>query len=183
MRLAYCALWEAMVLRDQSLLDKVAADLGVPEYGFLFPIIFTNRGLASNTRLGETMTKEERRRVAKGLPKEFRREGFDIGKVVGFMESIPRDLLFIIRTQNLIRALSSDLGYPPRQRFRLYARLAAENSRTRRSLGGLRGWFRSVRWEATMLFMEVLMWFSSALNVSWAKPQLLADDVSQDGHS
>ena len=62
-RLSYCRLWEAMIMQDQKSLDQVAADLGVPQYAFLFPLIFTNRSLSSKTRLGESMTKEERARV------------------------------------------------------------------------------------------------------------------------
>ncbi|KAJ1482532.1 hypothetical protein T484DRAFT_1803696, partial [Baffinella frigidus] len=43
-----------------------------------------------------------------------------------FIQSVPEDLLFILRTQNLVRALCTDLAFPNRARFRLYATLASQ---------------------------------------------------------
>ena len=54
----------------------------------------------------------------------FSKDNFNLAQVLQFSEKLPRDMLFIIRTQNLVRALCSDLGFEPRLRFRIYASLA-----------------------------------------------------------
>ncbi|KAJ1472057.1 hypothetical protein T484DRAFT_1915342 [Baffinella frigidus] len=51
------------------------------------------------------------------------------GDTEPFIQSVPEDLLFILRTQNLVRAvhaLCTDLAFPNRARFRLYATLASQ---------------------------------------------------------
>lgn len=75
-------------------------------------------------------------------------------QVISFVEKIPRDLLFVIRTQNLVRALCCDLGFLPRDRFRIYARLAARHSGVGRGPGirnKARRWLRGIRFEVPCL--------------------------------
>jgi len=126
MRRGYCEMWEAMILQDSAMLQRVATDMGVGQYAKLFPLIFTMRAIDSQVKLGDRMSKDERERVRDNLGVEgFSKDNFNLAEVLHFSERIPRDLLFIIRTQNLVRALCSDLGLESRQRFRLYASLAA----------------------------------------------------------
>ena len=207
-RRGYCEMWEAMILQDKQLLQRVAEDMGVGKYALLFPLIFTMRGIDSRVKLGERMGKEERERVRAALGAEvvlpiacvcvarewrctscaswllrfchcvfvtvagmtwqagsvkprwwsrplhtparaaaasmlthahecvdaaraqvgdgFSKDNFNLAQVLQFSEQLPRDMLFIIRTQNLVRALCSDLGFEPRLRFRIYASLAAK---------------------------------------------------------
>jgi hypothetical protein len=126
MRRAYCELWEAMILQDAQALQRVSDAMGVGQYAKLFPLIFVMRAIDSKVKLGDRMSKGERARVRESLGVEgFASDDFKIAEVISFSERIPRDLLFIIRTQNLVRALCGDLGFEPRQRFRLYASLAA----------------------------------------------------------
>uniref|UniRef100_A0A7S4NHC3 ABC1 atypical kinase-like domain-containing protein n=1 Tax=Guillardia theta TaxID=55529 RepID=A0A7S4NHC3_GUITH len=168
-RKTYCTLWEAMVLQDKRKLDEVSMEMGVGKYAKLFPLIFTMRSIDSKVRLGERMSSEERTRVRSelGIP-GFTKDDFDLVEVLTFIEKIPRDLLFIIRTQNLVRALCSDLGLRPRERFRIYARLAAEgnvhehedllDSRRLRFSNLLRKWLRGIQFEVHMFFIEVALW-------------------------
>jgi aarF domain-containing kinase len=137
MRLGYCEMWEAMILQDAAALQKVADAMGVGEYARLFPLIFTMRAIDSKVKLGDRMSKEERVRVRDTLGVTgFSKDNFKIAEVLHFTERIPRDLLFIIRTQNLVRSLCADLGYHPRQRFRLYASLAARGKALHNPLVG-----------------------------------------------
>jgi hypothetical protein len=82
----------------------------------LSPLIFTMRAIDSRVKLGERMSKEERARVRDTLGVTgFSKDNFQLAQVLHFTERIPRDLLFIIRTQNLVRSLCQDLGFEPRQ--------------------------------------------------------------------
>ena len=160
-RVNYCRLWLAMILQDKGLLSTVATELGVGEYASLLPLVFINRALTSHTRLGTQLSKEERKRIKmEVLPENLRRETFDMGAAIDFIESLPRDLLFIMRTQTIVRALCSDLGYLSRDRFRMYARLAAANARSSSGLGRLRKWLRGVRLETRLILLEFFMWVS-----------------------
>mmetsp|Transcript_6341 Transcript_6341/g.14711 ORF Transcript_6341/g.14711 Transcript_6341/m.14711 type:complete len:288 (-) Transcript_6341:216-1079(-) len=172
LRLAYCKLWEAMVLQDKKMLAEVSVQMGVGDYAALFPIIFTSRSITSSKRLGDKLSKEERRSVAQDLGLRGEK-GFDFRQLLVFVESLPRDLLFIIRTQNLVRALCSDLGYPARRRFRTYARLAANGTLLTLSHSGsdpppsfglrVRQWARWFSLEVRMLLLEAGLWFASSL--------------------
>jgi len=116
MRRGYCEMWEAMILQDAAALQRVADAMGVGEYARLFPLIFTMRAIDSRVKLGERMSKEERARVRDTLGVTgFSKDNFQLAQVLHFTERIPRDLLFIIRTQNLVRSLCQDLGFEPRQ--------------------------------------------------------------------
>uniref|UniRef100_A0A7S0E1Z2 ABC1 atypical kinase-like domain-containing protein n=1 Tax=Hanusia phi TaxID=3032 RepID=A0A7S0E1Z2_9CRYP len=168
-RKIYCSLWEAMVLQDKKKLDEVSREMGVGKYAKLFPLIFTMRSIDSKVRLGDRMSSEERTRVRSelGIP-GFTKDDFDLVEIMTFIEKIPRDLLFIIRTQNLVRALCSDLGLLPRERFRIYARLAAEgnvhehedllDSRRLRLSNLLKKWLRGIQFEVHMFVIEVALW-------------------------
>ena len=63
-------MWEAMILQDKQLLQRVAEEMGVGKYALLFPLIFTMRGIDSKVKLGERMGKEERERVRAALGAE-----------------------------------------------------------------------------------------------------------------
>lgn len=163
-RVNYCRLWLAMILQDNDMLSTVAKELGVGEYASLLPLVFINRALSSQARLGTQLSKEERKRIKmEVLPENLRRETFDMGAAIDFIEALPRDLLFIMRTQTIVRALCSDLGYLSRDRFRMYARLAAANARSSSNLGSLRKWLRGVRLETRLIFLEFMMWASSLM--------------------
>ncbi len=71
------------------------------KYAHIFPLMLTYRTMNSKRRLGNTKfsteEKDEIRKVAKSL---------DIKFVNEFLETMPRDMLFVLRTNNLVRSLN-----------------------------------------------------------------------------
>lgn len=47
-------------------------------------------------------------------------------QVTDFLEQLPRDMLFVFRTNNMIRALNKDLGGSTRDRFAVMGKYAVE---------------------------------------------------------
>ena len=78
-----------------------ATNLGMRKYAHIFPPMLTFRTMNSKSRLGNTkFSKEEKgeiRKVAKSL---------NMTMVNEFLEIMPRDMLFVLRTNNLVRSLN-----------------------------------------------------------------------------
>lgn len=92
--------------------------LGVGKYYQYLPVIFTGRTIDSKSGLGKGMPIEERKR----LSQEVRQ--FTMGDISQFMESLPRDLLTVLRTDGLLRSIISKLGAPQRVRLLANAKYA-----------------------------------------------------------
>ncbi|KAJ3102039.1 hypothetical protein HDU97_000894 [Phlyctochytrium planicorne] len=102
-RLLYCDLWRAMVLNDTAELKKVATALGVEKQFANLPLLLTGRPAGSTTPLGSEITKEERDKIRSS----FRDVTF--ADVMGFLEDLPRDMLFAFRVGNLVRGIHREL--------------------------------------------------------------------------
>lgn len=112
-RMDFCQLWKALILLDQREMQVMGERLGVGKYYQYLPVIFTGRTIDSKSGLGKSMPIEEKKR----LSQEVRQ--FTMGDISQFMESLPRDLLTVLRTDGLLRSIISKLGAP--QRVRLLA--------------------------------------------------------------
>ncbi|CAG8739412.1 17069_t:CDS:2, partial [Racocetra persica] len=117
-RLVYCDLWKALILNDSKSLKKVADSLGVPQYIQFLPLIFTQRIPDSTTPLGEDMSPEERAMIQDQLKNIKLSDFFD------FLESLPRDMLLVLRTINIVRGIHRQLGGKPMESFRMNAQFA-----------------------------------------------------------
>lgn len=117
-RLNFCHLWKSLVLLDPIEAQQIGERLGVGKYFKYLPVIFTGRTLDSKSDLGQGMSEEER----KQLRDELRMLTF--GDVSQFMESLPRDLLIVLRTDGLLRSIVSKLGGRPRTRLLINAKYA-----------------------------------------------------------
>ena len=59
-RVSYCRLWQALILRDQTLLRQAATELDILEYADILPLLFTRRSSHSKNKAGQSgMTKAE----------------------------------------------------------------------------------------------------------------------------
>merc|ERR1711871_64878 len=92
-RYAYCLLWKALITRDVQLGKESLEALGVPGGSYdLLSIMLTYSTPGSKAKLGSRMSTEE---IAK-LRKKY--EGISAKDVNTFLENLPRDLLFVMRT-------------------------------------------------------------------------------------
>ncbi|XP_029123800.1 uncharacterized protein [Elaeis guineensis] len=115
-RLDYCQLWKALILLDSQKIQHLGERFGVGKYSKYFPVIFTGRTIDSKSALGTQMSNEEKKRLKQEL-RSLRMED-----ISSFLESLPDDFLTILRTDGLLRSISSKLGAPRRVRLLAYAR-------------------------------------------------------------
>lgn len=130
-RQSYCLLWRSLLLNDTKGLNLAAERLGCPpRFIELLPVIFTGRQAgAGATPLGSKMTSEDRAKLKESVG------DIDVRDVVAFLEALPRDMLLVARTNNLIRGIRKALGGSPTLVFKTNAKYA------------IRGWWSETKEE------------------------------------
>ncbi|KAJ3190568.1 hypothetical protein HK101_008590, partial [Irineochytrium annulatum] len=102
-RVLYSNLWKAILLNDMALLKEVAEALGVGQYFSHFPLILTGRPIGSRTPLGGEINDEERKKIRSNF------KSLTFSDLMGFLENLPRDMLFAFRVANLVRGIHREL--------------------------------------------------------------------------
>ena len=110
----YCALWRAMLLRDLDNGVVVAQKLGVNRDLYeTLALVFTYRSPSSSGKTGARISKDERQRLRKKY------KNVTAGDVNEFLQLLPRDILFVLRSTNIVRSINLSLGGTSRQRFKI----------------------------------------------------------------
>lgn len=113
-RAAYCRLWKALITRDMPLGTRAAVELGLEPGSFeTLSLLLTFRSTKSSATLGGRMSAGDIERLKKDV------SHVDAEDVNRFLQRLPRDLLFVLRASNMVRALNKDLGGTSRARFRI----------------------------------------------------------------
>eukprot|EP00903_Cladosiphon_okamuranus_P008879 g8501.t1 len=119
-RLTYSRLWKAFVTRDTALGERCAVDLGVkPEMYDALSLILTWRPTSTTARVGQRITEEERQALVAKYKVILSTDSLN-----AFLERLPRDMLFAMRTSDLVRSLNKDLGGTTRDRLIVLAESA-----------------------------------------------------------
>ncbi|XP_039049748.1 aarF domain-containing protein kinase 1 isoform X2 [Hibiscus syriacus] len=118
-RLEYCQLWKALILSDSKKIHHLAERFGVGKYYRYLPIIFSGRTIDSKSVLEKGMLVEEQKKLKQDL------KGLTIEDISSFMESLPSDLLIILRTDELLRSAISKLGASKWLRLQTYGKYAS----------------------------------------------------------
>ncbi|TFJ81782.1 hypothetical protein NSK_007030 [Nannochloropsis salina CCMP1776] len=117
-RQSYCNLWKAFVTRDAGLGRAATRAMGLDEDFFeLLSIISVNRTPTSRNGLGEQMSESERKRIRE---KYRDRSKYGAEQLKKLIESLPRDVLFVLRSNSLVRSLNTELGANVGTRFRIF---------------------------------------------------------------
>lgn len=138
-RAAYCRLWKGMILTDADLVQSAAREMGLGEFAEvrwgqhvqgcatavphlthapgctrapcppplqILPLLFIYRPVAgsSSTDVGKRMSPEQRQR----LKQQFK--GTTMKDVNLFLQRLPRDMLFVMRSTNLVRMAGARAG-------------------------------------------------------------------------
>ncbi|OQR81856.1 glycoside hydrolase [Thraustotheca clavata] len=119
-RVTFCKLWKGLLLRDNDIIDDCSTKFGIRRYASVLPLIFTYRGMHSNNKLAGQISKEDREAIMKDL------KSFERSNVNEFLETLPRDMLFVLRSTNLTRSLNKDLGGTSRLRFHVFGKYAVK---------------------------------------------------------
>lgn len=122
-RREYCRLWRALLMRDHATGRRAAVALGLPEVDLeLLSLLLMHRTPKSKAAVGSNMSAAERQAMRK------RYNGFGAADVNLFLQRLPRDMLFVMRTWSMVRSLNKRLGGTTRQRFMLMSRHLARGS-------------------------------------------------------
>jgi len=118
-RLNYCKLWKALVTGNAADVEIYGRKLGAGDYTRYLAMMLTFR--PSIGRLDQ-VTKMEREDIRK-LAVEIWEKGGAMEDISSLLESLPRDLLLVLRNNDLIMSINKELGFPV-NRFLIAARAA-----------------------------------------------------------
>ncbi|XP_059620229.1 uncharacterized aarF domain-containing protein kinase 5 [Phlebotomus argentipes] len=149
-----CHFWEAIVLRDHDMMKKYATKLNVKDH-YRFAEILLQRPLEAKGKFTTRLTDEEIAYMQK-----IARKRFDL--IMETLKEMPRNLIFIVRNLNIIRAVARDHGDPV-NRPKVMARHAMKSiHREGGFLMGLRYLVRRLHFELALLRMSLHYWFIQA---------------------
>ncbi|RYG45116.1 hypothetical protein EON67_10995, partial [archaeon] len=132
---------QALITFDVPLGQRATEELGLPTDAYdTLSLALTYRPARSSAGLGGRLTPEE---MEKLKAKYANVTAADVNR---FMQRLPRDLLFIMRSTNMIRSLNLDLGGTSRQRFRVMGECAVRGLTLTTALEDVRR--ESAAWEA-----------------------------------
>ncbi|KXJ79918.1 hypothetical protein RP20_CCG027554 [Aedes albopictus] len=143
-----CRFWEAIVLKDHKEMTRFAAALNVQDYRTFAEILLQRPLELKSSKLRTRLSEEDLAYMTQQA-----KEHFD--KVMQTLRSMPRNLIFVLRNLNTIRAIAREHGDPV-DRPKVMARCAL--AALRQSSVGLRGFFRSV---FRRINFEYQLWKSS----------------------
>jgi aarF domain-containing kinase len=152
-RRQYCALWRAMIAQDRGGVKACAEAMGVGVFWNILPLMFVFATADRGGGIATAMTEEEREELRRSFKEDFQKK--DIPK---FLESLPRDLLFVLRANGLVRASNKALGGATKTRLMTNARVALWGAHVD-EVGDKRpmswgGWLRYLR-DRAILFVLV----------------------------
>ena len=114
-RAGYCRLWQALLTRDDVLGRTATLELGLPPGAFdTLSLILTYRPPNSSAALGSRLSTTD----VKALESNYGGGAITSSDINRFLQRLPRDLLFVMRASNMVRALNRDCGGTARSRFR-----------------------------------------------------------------
>jgi hypothetical protein len=129
-RRAYCVLWQSFLEQDAALGEKAVLALGLQGEAYeALSLMLTHRSASGSTALGGQMPEEERARM------KTKYKAVTAGDINAFLQSLPRDFLFVSRNTGIVRSLNLSLGGTSRERFRASGRSALRGLALTRALG------------------------------------------------
>ncbi|KAG1052991.1 hypothetical protein G6F43_004899 [Rhizopus delemar] len=145
-RLEYCELWEALFMLDIPRMTRICEKWGIHDAN-MFASITLQRPFSGKKSIDQSVDVKEMYDLQvhmKDRIKHFLRD----------QELFPRELIFISRNMNIVRANNKSVGSPV-NRLNLMARWAVQCKDDR---GSWLSW-RSVIFEGTLLLMNIGFWF------------------------
>lgn len=110
----YCELWRSLLLRDVDRGIVAAQNLGVNRDLYeTLALVFTYRRPSSTGKTGARISKAERMILREKY------KNVTAGDVNEFLRLLPRDILFVLRSTNIVRSINLSLGGTTRQRFKI----------------------------------------------------------------
>jgi aarF domain-containing kinase len=150
----YCAMWKALVMRDDAALKRHSHALGVDNWE-LFAVLLLMRPYRGS-RIGLpplNLSRKEAHKMMHDLVGS-------LDELVNVMKQMPRELLLVLRNTNLVRSVNRELGTPV-NRFVIMAEVAAQGLGIERAHEKAGRWCQRLwRW---MRMKREQLWFRTYL--------------------
>eukprot|EP01124_Arcella_intermedia_P022496 TRINITY_DN3359_c0_g1_i2.p1 TRINITY_DN3359_c0_g1~~TRINITY_DN3359_c0_g1_i2.p1 ORF type:complete len:523 (-),score=132.99 TRINITY_DN3359_c0_g1_i2:80-1648(-) len=168
MRIWYCKLWRGLVLRNNDDIEKYGRKLGCGDHSHLFALLLTFRP-PTNKDIGLDQSLSEKDR--KAIRAMFSSFEDALKLVTKLMKDLPSEMLFILRTKNLLRSINKELESNV-NRFAIMARTSLAGIYKK---GSQDSWWKKVRtWKIQIEFEAKLRFalFLRYLIQNWWVPFL-----------
>lgn len=156
-RIWYCKLWKAIVLRNNEEIEKYGRKLGCGEFSHIFALLLSFRP-PSNKDIGMTraLTPEDIKDIKAQFKGMDRSDGVEM--INRLLESMPRSILFVLRTTNLLRSINKELGAEV-NRFLLMARCSLKGVYAKKEglYWRILEWLLIVRFEVSFYMFQMLL--------------------------
>lgn len=155
-RVNLCRFWEAIVLRNHVEMDKNARALNVQDYQTFAEILLQRPLELKGPKLTTRLSDEDLAYMTRQA-----KEHFD--KVMQTLRSMPRNLIFVLRNLNTIRAIAREHGDPvDRPKVMARCALTALRQNNRGFSGFFRALFRKINFEYQLWKLSFQFWLVSS---------------------
>jgi len=161
LRLRFCKLFKAIIMRNQEDIDKYGRKLGCGEQANLFALILTFRP-PSNTDVGlnNALTKEDFDEIRAMFGGKSRIDSVEM--LNHLLEDVPREVLFVLRCMTHLRTINRALGAKI-NRFEVMGKHAVKAIYLSSTsyLSSVKYWFEMVIFNLRLYFLVQIMYFYS----------------------
>jgi aarF domain-containing kinase len=161
LRLHFCKLFKAIIMIDQTNIDKYGRKLGCGEQANLFALILTFRP-PSNTDVGlnNALTKEDFDEIRRMFGGKSRIDSVEM--LNHLLEDVPREVLFVLRCMTHLRTINRALGAKV-NRFEVMGKHAVKAIylSSDSCLTSVKYWFQMVAFNLRLYFLVKLMYLYS----------------------
>jgi len=161
MRLRFCKLFKAIIMRNQGDIDKYGRKLGCGEQANLFALILTFRP-PSNTDIGlnNALTKEDFDEIRAMFGGKSRIDSVEM--LNHLLEDVPREVLFVLRCMTHLRTINRALGAKI-NRFEVMGKHAVKAIflSSTSYWSGVKYWFQMIIFNMRLYFLVQIMYFYS----------------------
>eukprot|EP01113_Clastostelium_recurvatum_P045381 TRINITY_DN7792_c0_g1_i3.p1 TRINITY_DN7792_c0_g1~~TRINITY_DN7792_c0_g1_i3.p1 ORF type:complete len:644 (+),score=56.02 TRINITY_DN7792_c0_g1_i3:47-1933(+) len=160
-RLNYCKLWKALVLGNKEDVELYGRKLGAGDYHKYFSVMLTLRPNIGRLDVQAEAAREEVKKLVRGA--------FDRGAIEAIatlLERLPRDLLLVLRNNDLLMSINKDLGNPV-NRFIIMAQTSIRgigHSHKRGLAAYLRSRLEVISFNTRLQAFAALMWVARVLH-------------------
>ena len=121
-RINHCRLWKAVVMNNEKSMKEAATCLGVGRFYRVFPVLFAFRRWNSQRSFTTDITPAERKLIASDIQR------VRFADIARFLGNMPRDLLLVFRTIDLVRSVNRVLGGTTSERLGIMLDYAVRGS-------------------------------------------------------
>ena len=158
LRISYCRLWKALIDGDMPGVERACSDMGVPHLYRIMASVLTQRSweTISNGKLNVPRTSEEESLITKRAMGMF-------SEITQVLQSVPRELIMVFKTNDLLAHVEASLGVVRRESY--YLSLAKDcvsilgRYEAERETSWTRSYLIALRTEWVLFKLRIYQWY------------------------